>query len=268
VAPRVGQRPDVPRDRSRRVVRPPGGAAEDQTNTGAVPRPAGNVTGGGFSIARRVVGAERHSSHPSRPPSGRSRLTTGEAVLARSTVEQRRREDGIVSVRDGNGEDTGTGDPSGPLGASQLALPRRAGRSDRSAWWWRRPSMGSARSTASRSQLARIEATEAASVRAQGVWDDGCRGRRGAVRRRLRRGRLRAALALVMPTWVANLIVAAVFVGIAVVLVLVGRHALRTAPAAAERTRETLKEDARWRGSRSQGNGDRREPAPARGRPA
>jgi membrane protein implicated in regulation of membrane protease activity len=54
-----------------------------------------------------------------------------------------------------------------------------------------------------------------------------------------------AALALVMPMWAAILIVAAVFVAVAGVLVLVGRRAMRTAPAV-ERTRQTLKEDARW----------------------
>jgi uncharacterized membrane protein len=55
-----------------------------------------------------------------------------------------------------------------------------------------------------------------------------------------------AALALVMPTWAAILIVAVLLLAIAGVLVLVARHAIRTAPPTAERTRETMKEDARW----------------------
>jgi membrane protein implicated in regulation of membrane protease activity len=55
-----------------------------------------------------------------------------------------------------------------------------------------------------------------------------------------------AALALVMPTWAAILIVAAVLLAIAGVLVLVARRAIRTAPPMVQRTRETMKEDARW----------------------
>jgi uncharacterized membrane protein len=55
-----------------------------------------------------------------------------------------------------------------------------------------------------------------------------------------------AGLALVMPTWAAILIVTALLVVVAGVLVLLARRALRTAPAAGERTRDTLKEDARW----------------------
>jgi putative superfamily III holin-X len=55
-----------------------------------------------------------------------------------------------------------------------------------------------------------------------------------------------AALALVMPTWAAILIVAIVLLATAGVLVLVARRAIRTAPAMAERSKETMKEDARW----------------------
>jgi Putative Actinobacterial Holin-X, holin superfamily III len=55
-----------------------------------------------------------------------------------------------------------------------------------------------------------------------------------------------AALALVMPTWAAILIVAVLLLATAGVLVLVGRRAIRTAPAMADRSRETMKEDARW----------------------
>ena len=54
-----------------------------------------------------------------------------------------------------------------------------------------------------------------------------------------------AALDLVLPKWAANLIVAAVFVVIALILVVVGRKALET-PAAPELTQKTLKEDAEW----------------------
>ena len=54
------------------------------------------------------------------------------------------------------------------------------------------------------------------------------------------------ALAIVLPAWAANLIVAAVFVAIAVVLALVGRNGIKNAPTTPEQSQETLKEDARW----------------------
>jgi len=95
-------------------------------------------------------------------------------------------------------------------------------------------------------ELARLEMTEAASIRVQGVgiitaaavvamYAVGFVAAAGA-----------AGLALVMPTWAAILIVAALLVVVAGVLVLVARRALRTAPEPGERTREMLKEDARW----------------------
>jgi uncharacterized membrane protein len=55
-----------------------------------------------------------------------------------------------------------------------------------------------------------------------------------------------AALALVVPVWAAILIVALLMLAVAWVLVTVGRRTLRDAPAPGERTREMLKEDARW----------------------
>ena len=55
-----------------------------------------------------------------------------------------------------------------------------------------------------------------------------------------------AALALVWPVWAAILTVAVVMLVAAWVLVLIGRRAVRTAPPAAQLTKETLKEDARW----------------------
>ena len=54
-----------------------------------------------------------------------------------------------------------------------------------------------------------------------------------------------AALDLVLPRWAANLIVAAVFVVVAAILVVIGRKALK-APASPELTQKTLKEDAQW----------------------
>ena len=94
-------------------------------------------------------------------------------------------------------------------------------------------------------ELAKIESGEAVSVRAQGagmmtgaavmaMYALGFGAAAGA-----------AGLAIVLPTWAAILIVAAVFVVGALVLALVGRKSMRMAPKA-ERTRETLKEDVRW----------------------
>jgi hypothetical protein len=55
-----------------------------------------------------------------------------------------------------------------------------------------------------------------------------------------------AALALVVPEWAANLIVAAAFAVLATVAVLVGRRALRTPTDPAGRTKETIREDVQW----------------------
>jgi len=86
-------------------------------------------------------------------------------------------------------------------------------------------------------ELAKIEMTEAVAVRAKGAGMFAGAGvmAPGSV-----------ALALVLPAWAANLIVAAVFVAIASVLALVGRNAIRNAPTTPEQSQETLKEDARW----------------------
>jgi uncharacterized membrane protein len=94
-------------------------------------------------------------------------------------------------------------------------------------------------------ELARLEVTEAASIRAQGVGMIAGAGVVAMYAVGFGAAAGAAGLALVMPTWAAILIVAALLV-VAGVLVLLARRALRTAPAAGERTRETLKEDARW----------------------
>ena len=95
-------------------------------------------------------------------------------------------------------------------------------------------------------ELVKIEMTEAVSVRAKGagmmagaavmaLYALGFLAAAGAV-----------ALALVLPAWAANLVVAAVFVAIAGALALIGRNAIKNAPTTPEQTQETLKEDARW----------------------
>jgi hypothetical protein len=58
-------------------------------------------------------------------------------------------------------------------------------------------------------------------------------------------GAIVGLLALVMPTWVANLVVALLLLAVAGVLVVLGRRTLLNATTG-ERTRDMLKEDARW----------------------
>jgi MFS family permease len=95
-------------------------------------------------------------------------------------------------------------------------------------------------------QLAKIEATEAVAVRGAGVGIIGA----AAVVAMYAIGFIAAAgaaaLALVLPVWAAILVVAVVLSVIAWVLVIVARRLLREAPPPGERTRESLKEDARW----------------------
>ena len=95
-------------------------------------------------------------------------------------------------------------------------------------------------------ELAKLEVTEAASVRGAGVgmmvaaavvvmYAIGFVAAAGA-----------AALALVWPVWAAILTVAVLMILVAFALVLIGRRVVRKAPPAGTLTRETLKEDARW----------------------
>ena len=94
--------------------------------------------------------------------------------------------------------------------------------------------------------LAKIEVSEAASVRAKGAGMFGAAAVAAMYAVGFVAAAGAAALALVLPVWAAILIVAAVLLLVAAVLVLVARRALRTAPPPAEQTRETLKEDVRW----------------------
>lgn len=94
-------------------------------------------------------------------------------------------------------------------------------------------------------ELARLEATEAATSRAQGAGMMGAAAVLALLMLGFVGASAAAALALVMPTWAAILIVAAVYAVAAGALAWIGRRAVREAPTV-ERTRETLKEDARW----------------------
>ena len=95
-------------------------------------------------------------------------------------------------------------------------------------------------------ELAKIEVSEAVSVRAKGAGMMAGAGVMGLFALGFVAAAGSVALALVLPAWAANLIVAAVFVAIAGVLALIGRNDIRNAPTTPEQTQETLKEDARW----------------------
>jgi fatty acid desaturase len=97
-----------------------------------------------------------------------------------------------------------------------------------------------------RAELARLEVTEAATTRATGAGMMGAAAVIALFAVGFVAAAIAAALALVLPVWAAILIVAALLLACAGVLVLVGRRTLRTAPPPTDRTRETLKEDARW----------------------
>jgi len=95
-------------------------------------------------------------------------------------------------------------------------------------------------------ELARIEMTEAVSVRAKGAGMMAAAAVLGLFALGFAAASGSAVLDLVLPAWAAHLIVSAVFVAIAGALVLAGRRAMRTAPTTPDRMQETLKEDARW----------------------
>lgn len=94
-------------------------------------------------------------------------------------------------------------------------------------------------------ELVKLELIEALSVRAAaiGMMAAACALVFFAI------GYLAAALAAVfetfLPAWAANLLLAAILVVAAGVLVLIGKRTFLNAPKT-ERTREMLKEDARW----------------------
>ena len=150
-----------------------------------------------------------------------------------------------MSARYGNGGG-GAGDPNG---ASQGEPPRpiSKGGAKRPLGVVAASAVEGARTLLRKHvELAKLEVTEAASVRAAGAGMMAAAAAVAVFALGFIAAAAAAALALVMPTWAAILIVAVVLLAVAGALLLVGRRAIRTAPTAAERTRETLKEDARW----------------------
>ena len=151
-----------------------------------------------------------------------------------------------MSVRSGNGGGGVAGDPNGGL---QPGSPGPS--SDGGA---KRP-LGAVVASAAdgirtllrkQVELAKLEVGAAVGVRGAGAGMMAAAGALALLALGFVAAAGAAALALVMPTWAAILIVAVVLLAIAGVLVLVARRAIRTAPAMAERSKETMKEDARW----------------------
>jgi Putative Actinobacterial Holin-X, holin superfamily III len=95
-------------------------------------------------------------------------------------------------------------------------------------------------------ELAKVEASEAASVRAQGAGMFAAAGVVGLYALGFAAAAAAAGLAVALPVWAAILIVTALLLIVAGVLALIGRRTLRMAPPPGERIREALKEDARW----------------------
>jgi uncharacterized membrane protein len=134
-----------------------------------------------------------------------------------------------MSAQDGNGTVTGVGAERRPFGELVASVVGGFGILARK-----------------HVELAKTEAAEAVSVRGKGagmmagaavvaMYAVGFLAAAGA-----------AALALVLPVWAAILIVAVVMLVVVWALVTLGRRTIRSAPAPAARTQETLKEDIRW----------------------
>jgi cytochrome c biogenesis protein CcdA len=95
-------------------------------------------------------------------------------------------------------------------------------------------------------ELAKQEMSEAAKARARGVGAFVAAGVLSLFVVGFLGMTLAAALAIVLPDWLAYLIVAGSFLLIAIVAVLLGSASMKTPRATADRTKETLKEDVEW----------------------
>jgi len=95
-------------------------------------------------------------------------------------------------------------------------------------------------------ELIKIEAAEAASVRGQGAGLMAGAGVVAAYAVGFLAAAGAAGLAVVLPVWAAILTVAVLLTAIAGLMVAIGRRILRSAPPPGERTKALLKEDASW----------------------
>lgn len=133
----------------------------------------------------------------------------------------------MVSVRDGSGG--GAGSQKRPFGTVVASAVK-----------------GFSALVRGHADLLKLEVSEAASVRAQGVGMMGAAVVVAMYAVGFTAAAAAAALALVVPTWAAILIVGVLLGVVAWMLILIGRRTMRSAPQPADRTRKTLKEDAQW----------------------
>jgi hypothetical protein len=193
------------------------------------------------STHQSLTGERPHNRDLSRPPEGR------DIESAPGPSGSRAREEAIETVSDPIGGNGGVGQNASNATSGAAASGPPPNRPKRPLGAVITSAMDGTRTLVRKQvELARIELTEAVSVRAKGagmmagaavmaLFALGFAAAAGSV-----------ALALVLPAWAANLIVAAVFVAIAGALVLIGRNAIRNAPTTPEQSQQTLKEDARW----------------------
>ena len=134
-----------------------------------------------------------------------------------------------MSVQDGNGSVAGVGAERRPFGQLVASIVGGFGILARK-----------------HVELAKIEAAEAVSVRGKGAGMMAGAAVVAMYAVGFLAAAAAAALALVLPVWAAILIVAVLMLVVAWALVMLGRRTIKSAPAAGERTQETLKEDMRW----------------------
>ncbi|HSL12569.1 MAG TPA: YhjD/YihY/BrkB family envelope integrity protein [Actinomycetota bacterium] len=182
-------------------------------------------------------------------------------TLRRFAKQETRREDEIVSV---HFENEGRGAAGSAAGATpdgdatmRAGVPngsRSTGPAGPPPWAEQKRSLGDIiRSVVDGAtalmrkeiELAKIELAEAVAARGKGIGMMAAAGVFGLFALGFAAAAGSAALERVVPDWAAHLIVAAVFVLLALVLFLVGRAAMRATPVAPEKTQATIRDDVR-----------------------
>jgi putative superfamily III holin-X len=147
-----------------------------------------------------------------------------------------------VSVPDGNGDPARVGDPGA---APPVVAPPTTGEKRPIGVVVASAVNGVKTLLRQHVELAKLEAGEAAATRGMGAGMMGAAVLLGLFAVGFAAASGAAGLAIVLPTWAANLIVAGVFALATLVLLTIGRNTVKAAPSV-ERTRDMLKEDARW----------------------
>ena len=179
-------------------------------------------------------------------------------ALRRFAEQETRREDETVSVHFGNEGTDGTdrtetvADPTMRAGTSNGS--RSAGPAGPPPWAEEKRSLGDIiRSVVDgvtalirkEIELAKLEVTRSIAARGKGIGFMAGAGVLGLFALGFVAAAGSAALDRVLPDWAAHLIVAGVFVLVALVLFLMGRSSMRATPVAPEMTQATIREDVR-----------------------